>query len=516
MSTESWDLQALLREVEERAFRQRRGLEPRTLNPEGWTVADLMGWWLATYSEQSESHGSNVGTVKAHILAEPIAARRLEQVGPGDVEALLNAKGRDLSPGTVNHIRAFLVRAFNKARRAQKWLGTNPAEETDTRRVPDRIANILAPEEVLPFFMALAPGQRPVFATAILTGLRKGELCGLQKADLDLTRRLLFVRRSYARPTPKNGKQRVVRIPEELAPFLEAALAIFPGRWLFPDETGAMRTKTWQPEDVLRRALKRAGVVTGYTHVCRRKTCRFSEDRPDAEIRPCPNCGYKLWPKGNVREIRFHDLRHTYASVLLMLGANLVSVQKLLGHSDPKITERRYGHLLPEFMSAEVDRLAFGLSQAEPVEVPVEVVARALGGPDPVPFAAPCCKGRRLETPRPGPLRFPERSRPLCWRGVRDSNLPDRRATTCRRGTPFVTKVLRPSGFELPRHSTAGIASRSGSTRGLETVWRQTPTRGTPRDTVPTISSGEEREDGPQSALRSGTTCGGSWPKSPP
>jgi len=49
-----------------------------------------------------------------------------------------------------------------------------------------------------------------------------------------------------------------------------------------------------------------------------------------------------------------------------MLGANLVSVQKLLGHSDPKITERRYGHLLPDFMSAEVNRLKFGLGGLVP------------------------------------------------------------------------------------------------------------------------------------------------------
>jgi hypothetical protein len=61
-----------------------------------------------------------------------------------------------------------------------------------------------------------------------------------------------------------------------------------------------------------------------------------------------------------VRPIRFHDLRHTYASTLLMLGARLVSVQKLLGHSDPKITERRYGHLLPDFMKLEVDRPGSG------------------------------------------------------------------------------------------------------------------------------------------------------------
>lgn len=49
-----------------------------------------------------------------------------------------------------------------------------------------------------------------------------------------------------------------------------------------------------------------------------------------------------------------------------MLGARLVSVQKLLGHSDRKITERRYGHLLPDFMKSEVDRLRFGLDKLAP------------------------------------------------------------------------------------------------------------------------------------------------------
>ena len=74
----------------------------------------------------------------------------------------------------------------------------------------------------------------------------------------------------------------------------------------------------------------------------------------------------KLWPKARVRHIRFHDLRHTYGSVLLMFGANLVSVQRLLGHSDPKITERRYSHFSPDFMSAEVNRLRFGLPALAP------------------------------------------------------------------------------------------------------------------------------------------------------
>ena len=150
-----------------------------------------------------------------------------------------------------------------------------------------------------------------------------------------------MARHSYAQPFPKSKRQRVVRIPEKFVSFYEYALHAYPGPWLLPHADGAMRDKTWQPEDVLRPALRRVGIVTGYTHVCRRTTCRFSEERPDDRIRPCPRCGFKLWPKGNVRAIRFHDLRHTYASVLLMSGAALVSVQQLLSHSDPKITERR-------------------------------------------------------------------------------------------------------------------------------------------------------------------------------
>ena len=61
-----------------------------------------------------------------------------------------------------------------------------------------------------------------------------------------------------------------------------------------------------------------------------------------------------------VRPIRFHDLRHSTASLLMMNGANPASVQRILRHSDPKLTTEVYGHLSPEYLRAEVDRLAFG------------------------------------------------------------------------------------------------------------------------------------------------------------
>ena len=103
-----------------------------------------------------------------------------------------------------------------------------------------------------------------------------------------------------------------------------------------------------------------------------------------------------------MRAIRFQDLRHTYASVLLMLGAHLVSVQKLLGHSDPKITERRYGHLLPDFMRAEVNRLRFGLDRLLPEWQRFAGLGCALGSPRLHLGYSPARPPRK----RPGPLGF--------------------------------------------------------------------------------------------------------------
>lgn len=242
------EARALLVEEEQRAERQRRGLEPVTRNPERWTLGDLMRWWLEAYSQHLAAHVSNESAVRVHLLSAALAEKPLEHVQPADIEQLLQSKEGQVSPQTVNHVRRFVVRAFNKARKAGKWHGENPAEAVDRRNVPESVVNILAPEEVLPFFGSLELEQRPVFATAILTGLRKGELCGLQKPDVDLARRLLTVRRSYARPFPKNRKQRVIRIPDELVPFLDYALGAFPGDWLFPGEEGLMRENTWQPE----------------------------------------------------------------------------------------------------------------------------------------------------------------------------------------------------------------------------------------------------------------------------
>jgi excisionase family DNA binding protein len=78
--------------------------------------------------------------------------------------------------------------------------------------------------------------------------------------------------------------------------------------------------------------------VLRYEHVCRRKGCHYVEVAKDPALRVWPEHDHKLWPKAIVRQIRFHDLRHTTASLLTMAGANPAAVQRILRHRDPRIT----------------------------------------------------------------------------------------------------------------------------------------------------------------------------------
>ena len=118
-------------------------------------------------------------------------------------------------------------------------------------------------------------------------------------------------------------------------------------------------------EDVLRRALAHAGIVEGWEHVCRKRGCGYSEIASDDRLRHCPRHGMKLWPKAKVRRIRFHDLRHTTASLLMMAGVNPGAVQRILRHSDPRITTETYGHRQPDYLRSEIDRLQIDAAPAE-------------------------------------------------------------------------------------------------------------------------------------------------------
>ena len=84
-----------------------------------------------------------------------------------------------------------------------------------------------------------------------------------------------------------------------------------------------------------------------------------------------------VWPSPKPRAIRFHDLRHTTATLLLKARVPLAVVQRILGHSSPTITAGVYGHLDVDDMRAGLEQLSF-----QPTEEPLaEVLPLAVGGP---------------------------------------------------------------------------------------------------------------------------------------
>jgi len=116
-----------------------------------------------------------------------------------------------------------------------------------------------------------------------------------------------------------------------------------------------------------------------------------------------------------VRPVRFHDLRHTTATLLLRSGVPLVVVQKMLRHRDPKLTEATYGHLATDFLRAEVNRLKF---EGMPLPESPKPRAVAVGRVTPVlPTSTKTPKGPESRG------RSPSDSDPFSVSGRQDSNL---------------------------------------------------------------------------------------------
>lgn len=158
--------------------------------------------------------------------------------------------------------------------------------------------------EALGQFQGYTDHVMPMTLLALNTGLRRGELTQLRWADIDLAGKRLTVRAGYA----KSGKARHVPLNSE-------AMTV-------------LRTYRKQHQE--------AGPLFGVAAITK--------------------AWANLMNAAKVEDFRFHDLRHTFASKLVMAGVDLNTVRELLGHGDIKMT-LRYAHLAPEHKAAAVELL---------------------------------------------------------------------------------------------------------------------------------------------------------------
>jgi integrase len=349
-------------ELERGAERQRLGLEELPSEC-GLTLSELCDWWLKTWCKPRRAENLRL-RLKRHVFETPLGKTLVPRVTAAVIEAqLCEMQSNGLSASTQNSIRATLHTVFSRARKSRLWSGPNPVADVEAKRVPRRVRDTLRAEEV-PLLLAQVPADwRGVFATALYAGLRKGEIFGLCQGDVDLASRLLLVRRSYDEDTTKGAHADVIPIADPLVPYLRQAIQNSPSEYIFPDEHGRMRRRDRDPRKVLRRALARAGLVEGYEHVCRRckaaKRVEHSWRHLDDSLRRCPDpkCRMKLWPRPIHRKMRFHDLRHATATLLLRAGVDIHRVQRILRHRNVALTASTYAHLNVEDLRPAVDAL---------------------------------------------------------------------------------------------------------------------------------------------------------------
>jgi len=284
------------------------------------------------------------------------------------------------SNASINSLRAKLRTIYNRARKAAVYTGTNAAADTEHRRATKSRFPTLRAEHADPLLQAVPDQWRALFATALFLGLRKGELFGMRVCDVDLITNSLVVQRSHDANNTKGGHADTLPIPAPLVPFLADAIGKRPrDAYLFARADGSIRPRHAKPEKILRSALKRIGVNDGFRHICRRcvrKGTPHIEEHPDEQERRCPRCKMILWPSAKPSRMRFHDLRHSTATLLLRAGVPAAVVQRILRHSDVRLTVGTYGHLDLDDMRASLEQLpavAGPFVGAEPVQGPPEV-----------------------------------------------------------------------------------------------------------------------------------------------
>jgi integrase len=264
-------------------------------------LAELYLQWAKT------NHRGYVATKsRVNLLCQVFGERQLSDISPLSVDAYVSQRVAVVKPATVNRDVVVLRHMFVKA---MAWgiALSNPAAHIKPLRTDNRRLRYLSHEEIAGLLDVADEILRPVLITALHTGLRRGELFHLTWQDIDFKHGVIRVLQS------KNGKPRELPMSNTLRSMLQQLPRRIDSDYVFPGKTGR-----------------------GLVDIKK----RFHRGLRDAGI----------------DGFRFHDLRHTFASHLVMAGVDLVSVKEFLGHADLKMT-LRYAHLAPDYKRTAIDRL---------------------------------------------------------------------------------------------------------------------------------------------------------------
>jgi integrase len=264
------------------------------------TFSELVEKYMKKYQKQRDP-----SSIK-HLLPY-FGEMRLSDIVAETVEDyIMERADREAKPATIYQEFALGRRVFNVARRRWHWVASNPFADvqfSELLKIDNARDRWLSVEEEKVLLAHATPSYiKDVIVFAIHTGCRRGEIISLTWKDhMDLRRRVITVKAT------KNGTIKSIPMSETLFRILSRRSKIrhISGR-VFPVEALTLK-------DAFERAVKKAGI----------------------------------------RDLHFHDLRHTFATRLVQAGVDLLAVKSLLGHRSLKMTER-YAHHYPESLRPSV------------------------------------------------------------------------------------------------------------------------------------------------------------------
>lgn len=251
--------------------------------------------------------------LRDHIVPH-LGRTRLADVHHRDVQRIaddLLAEGRD--PSTIRNALMPLRVIFRRAVEDGD-LAVNPCTHLRLPAVRGRRERIASPDEAQRLLAALPERDRPIWATALYAGLRRGELMALRWEDIDLAGGVIRIERAY------DDKGRV-----EIEPKSRAGLRAVP-------IVGALR-------DALVEHKAREGRDRGLVFGSSAET----PFQPSTVWRR----SHTSWLRAGLEPLGLHEARHTFASVLIAAGVNAKAITTYMGHASVQTTYDLYGKLMP-------------------------------------------------------------------------------------------------------------------------------------------------------------------------
>jgi integrase len=315
--------------------------------PSRATVATFLrdDWLPGVEMERAATTAALYRTLVEAYVAPRIGNIRLDELTASDLTNLYRnllreggKRGRPLAPKTVRHVHTTLRKALGDAVTSNQ-MTWNPA----TAAKPPRVSRRNEPaawkaDELQSFFQAVADDRlHALWVLAGTTGLRRGELLGLAWRDIDLDRSILSVRQTRV----AYGKLVVTKEPKTAR-----ARRTIPLSARAVEALKAHRKRQAEEKLAAGSAFADLGLVF---------TNEMGEPLDPSNLSAT---FARLVREFGLPRITLHGLRHSFATVALEAGVDVLYVAELLGHSSPAITQSVYQHVRPERLEQAVDRIS--------------------------------------------------------------------------------------------------------------------------------------------------------------